>query len=130
MKLRTLIFAAGALLVTGGTTVFAGRNVEAMQPDAPGYQAEYPFRETNRTRMRDAIDDRDWDFEDERYEERFRDMERFHSEWDDLTEEEREDWFNRRNENLERYENRSFGGYGMMGSRRSYFPGHGCGFRR
>ena len=100
MKRRIIALAAGALLVTGGTTVFAERNFEMMPSDESVYRVEesYPMRGPNEYRIREVLDERDNNFNDDSFEDHFREMERFHSEWDNLTEEERENWPDRRNE--------------------------------
>ena len=132
MKLRLMVLAAGALLMTGGKTVLGARSFESMPSDESVYRVEesYPMRGPNEYRMREVLDERDNNFNDDSFEDHFREMERFHSEWDNLTEEERENWPDRRNESQDKYSIHSFDGYGMMRPRRAYFPRHGCGFRR
>ena len=132
MKLRLMVLAAGALLMTGGKTVLGARSFESMPSDESVYRVEesYPMRGPNEYRMREVLDERDNNFNDDSFEDHFREMERFHSEWDNLTEEERENWQDRRNESQGRYNSHSFDGYGMMGPRRANVPRHGCGLRR
>ena len=132
MKRRIIALAAGALLVTGGTTVFAERNFEMMPSDESVYRVEesYPMRGPNEFRMRETLNERDVHFNEGSFEDHFREMERFHLEWGNLTEEEREEWRDRRNESQDRYNDRSFDGYGMMGPRRANLSRHGCGVRR
>ena len=92
MKIRLIILAAGALLVTGGKTVFGERNFESMPSNGSVYRVEegYPMRGPNEFRMRETLNERDAHFNESSFEDHFREMERFHSEWDNLTEEERE----------------------------------------
>ena len=132
MKLRLMVLAVGALLVTGGKTVFDARSFESMPSNGSVYRVEegYPMRGPNEFRMRETLNERDVHFNEGSFEDHFREMERFHSEWDNLTEEERENWQDRRNESQGRYNSHSFDGYGMMGPRRANVPRHGCGLRR
>ncbi len=132
MKLRLMVLAAGAMLMTGGKTVFGERNFESMPSNGSVYRVEegYPMRGPNEFRMRETLNERDVHFSEGSFEDHFREMERFHSEWDNLTEEERENWQDRRNESQGRYNSHSFDGYGMMGPRRANVPRHGCGLRR
>ena len=90
MKRRIIALAAGALLVTGGTTVFAERNFEMMPSDESVYRVKesYPMRGPNEYRMREVLDERDNNFNDDSFEDHFREMQRFHLEWANLTEEE------------------------------------------
>lgn len=129
MKLRTMIVVASALLVVGGTSVFANENLESLHPDVSSYRLEesYPVRETNRGPMHDLFDRGPSHFD----EAHFREMERFHSEWDDFTEEEREEWTDRRNSRRQDSDdNRFVGHHGMMGPRGAFRPRHGCGYHR
>lgn len=132
MKLRLIILAAGALLMTGGKTTFGERNFESMPSNETVYRVEegYPMRGPNEFRMRETLNERDVHFNEDSFEDHFREMERFHSEWDNLTEEERENWPDRRIESQDKYSIHSFDGYGMMRTGRAYFPRHSCGFRR
>jgi len=132
MKLRLMVLAAGALLMTGGKTVLGARSFESMPSDESVYRVEesYPMRGPNEYRMREVLDERDNNFNDDSFEDHFREMERFHLEWGNLTEGEREEWRDRRNESQDRYNDRSFDGYGMMGPRRANLSRHGCGVRR
>ena len=127
-----MVLAAGALLMTGGKTTFGERNFESMPSNETVYRVEegYPMRGPNEFRMRETLNERDVHFNEGSFEDHFREMERFHSEWDNLTEEERENWPDRRNESQDKYSIHSFDGYGMMRPRRAYFPRHDCGFRR
>src|SRR5699024_2076876 len=100
MKLSWIILAAGDLVMTGGKNTSSERNFESIPSNETVYRVEegYPMRGPNEFRMRETLNERDVHFNEDSFEDHFREMERFHSEWDNLTEEERENWPDRRNE--------------------------------
>lgn len=108
MNKRTLALAAGALLFTGGTTVYASSNSEAGNQKDSGYILEENTTGRNQNE-RDNFYDEDYDAFRENMENHHREVHSSQAEFED------------HHHNSE---------YGMMGSRKNSRFGSHCGFRR
>ena len=126
--MKKLLLLAGALLVTGGTTVLAENVSEPMYQGRGSYRIEerYPEKSINRWRGRHFFKEGSESFRDERMKERHQEMKRFYTEFKGLLDDEREGKRISRNGNIDNYTNESYEGYDNMRPRRDFRPG--CGF--